>query len=91
MATQNTAIDYAKNKIDQFVMNSDYMNAYDLAEEAERIRSDEISFARDEGREEGRNEERREIVQNMIKKNYDMALIVDATGLSEDVIKSYSI
>ena len=86
METQNTTIDYAKNKIDQFVMNSDYMNAYDLAEEAERIRSDEISFARDEGRNEGR----REIVQNMIKKNYDMASIVDVTSLSEDVIKSYS-
>ena len=45
----------------------------------------------DKGIDKGMDKKEREIVQNMLKKNYDMASIVDVTGLSEDIIKSYSI
>ena len=87
MAAQNVAINYAKNKVDQFVLNDENLKAYSLAEEAEKVRRAEISYAVNEAR----NETISEIVQRMLKKNYDMASIVDVTGLSEDIIKSYSI
>ena len=91
MAAQNVAINYAKNKIDHFVLNDENIKAYSLVEEAERVRRAEISYAVNEGKNEGRNEREREIVQNMLRKNYDMISIIDITGLSEDVIRSYSI
>ena len=87
MAAQNVAINYAKNKIDHFVLNDENIKAYSLAEEAERVRRAEISYAVNEGK----NEKEREIVQNMLRKNYNMTSIIDVTGLSEDVIRSYSI
>ena len=73
--------------------------AYIQAEKAESIAKAREDFVRDEGRREGKREGKREgrdeieceIVRNMLKKNYDLASIVDATGLSEDEIKSYSI
>ena len=42
-------------------------------------------------KEEGRNQRDREIVQNMMKKNYNIEQIIVITGLTPDVIKSYSI
>ena len=77
--------------------------AYIQAEKAESIAKAREDFVRDEGRREGKREGKREgrregrdeieceIVRNMLKKNYDLASIVDVTGLSEDKIKSYSI
>ena len=95
MADQNITINYAKNKVDQFVLNDENIQAYSLAEEAERVRKAEISYAvsvaRDEARNEAREKRNREIVQNMIKANMDISIIKTVTGLSEDVIKSYSI
>ena len=61
--------------------------AYIQDEKAESIANAREEFVRDEGKREGK----REIVRNMLKKNYDLASIVDATGLSEVEIKSYSI
>ena len=94
MEHQNFEIASAKNKIDQFVANDNNINAYNLAEEAEKVRRAEIAFARNEAWDEAwnkcKNETNRKIVQNMLKNNCDMTLIMDVTGLSEEVIKSYS-
>ena len=65
--------------------------AYIQAEKAESIAKAREEFVRDEGRRQGRDEIDREIVRNMLKKNYDLTTIIDVTGLSEDKIKSYSI
>ena len=91
MAAQNVAINYTKNKVDQVVLNDENLKAYSLAEEAEKVRRAEISYAVKEAVKEARNEKECEIVRNMLKANMDMSIIKTATGLSEDVIKSYSI
>ena len=64
MAAQTMVMESTKNKLDEFVNNQTYLDAYDDAEEAERIRAGEIDFARIDEREK----RYREIVRNMRKK-----------------------
>ena len=65
---------------------------------AERAMADAAMYAKaneaaayDEGYDKGRDERDREIVKNMLKKNYNIDTIADITGLTEDEIKAYSI
>ena len=90
MAAQNVAINYAKNKVDQFVLNDENLKAYSLAEEAEKVRRAEISYAVKEAvREavkEARNEKECEIVRNMLNDNLPFETISKYTGLSSERI-----
>ena len=52
MAAQTMIMESAKNKVDEFVNNQAYLDAYDDAEEAERIRAAEIDFARKNSQEQ---------------------------------------
>ncbi|MBO4336011.1 MAG: hypothetical protein J5846_09310 [Desulfovibrio sp.] len=52
MAAQSMIIDSAKSKIDHFVLNDENIKAYNLAEEAEKIRKAEIDFARKNSQEQ---------------------------------------
>ena len=42
---------------------------------------------RREGRREGRQEERKQVVLNMLKKELNISVISEVTGLSEEAIK----
>ena len=72
---------------DKFFSDEEKIAAYVRAEKSRNDAIARENFVRDEGR----NERDREIVQNMLKANMDMSVIKIATGLSEDVIRSYSI
>ena len=86
MASEALVIEKAKNKIDQFVGNPNNLNAYDDAEEAERIRLGEIDFAVNVAKDEARNESKIEIAQNLLKAKIDPEVIKTATGLSSERI-----
>ena len=107
MDNQHMGINSAKNSTDQSVLNNDNSNFYNLAEEAEKIRKAEISYAVEEATKraikratkkatkkatkETTIKIQREIVQNMLRAKMDLSIIKKVTGLSEDVIKTYSI
>ena len=92
-------IDSAKNRTVQSVLNDDNNKSYDLAVEAEKIRKAEISYAVEEAIKRATKKAtkettikiQREIVQNMLRAKMDLSIIKKVTGLSEDVIKTYSI
>ena len=72
---------------DKFFSDEEKIAAYVRAEKSRNDAIARENFVRDEGRDEAN----RKIVQNMMKKNYDLETIVDVTGLSTEKIKSYSI
>ena len=76
---------------DKFFSDEEKIAAYVRAEKSRNDAIARENYVRDEGINEGINKRDREIVQNMLRKNYDIASIADVTGLSPEVINSYSI
>ena len=76
---------------DKFFSDEEKIAAYVRAEKSRNDAIARENYVRDEGINKGRDDAKREIVQNMLKANMVMSVIKIATGLSEDVIRSYSI
>ena len=53
----------------------------------ERIKEENRWEGRQEGLQEGRQTERQAVILNMLKKQLDISLISEVTGLSEEEIK----
>ena len=43
---------------------------------------------KEEGREEGREKEKLEIAENLLKRNVDIDIIVESTGLSKEEVEN---
>ena len=76
---------------DKFFSDEEKIAAYVREEKSRNDAIARENYVRDEGINKGRDDAKREIVQNMKKKNYDLETIADVTGLSPEVINSYSL
>ena len=80
-ATTSPAMQRALNMIQRMRMSP-----------AERAMADAAMYAKANeaaAYDEGRDERNREIVKNMLKKNYNIDTIADITGFTEDEIKTF--
>ncbi|MBQ7586392.1 MAG: Rpn family recombination-promoting nuclease/putative transposase [Desulfovibrionaceae bacterium] len=82
MAQINQGINEAKSKLDNFMQNDLFLNAYDQADEAEIINTEELSFAEDEGIKIGIQQRNYEFVSTLFKKNVPIDKIMEYTDLS---------
>ena len=78
MTQINPAINKAKPKLDNFIQNDLFLNAYDRVAEAERIKEAELSFAVDQCIQK----KNYEFVDTLLKENVPIEKIAKYTKLS---------
>ena len=61
---------------------------YDEYSKSELYAMAEREEGKEEGREEGREKEKLEIAENLLKRNVDIDIIVESTGLSKEEVEN---